>query len=78
MSYILNTFTDLMVRAMVLPNGCWIWTGAVNSAGYGHARCNKRLDYVHRHAYEFRHGLIICALIVFVLIRYIYRPLLRE
>lgn len=35
---------------------CWLWTGAVNSAGYGQIRQGGRIHYVHRLSYEDAHG----------------------
>ena len=32
--------------------GCWLWTAAIHSAGYGVIRYQKRLSYGHRVAYE--------------------------
>lgn len=46
------------VKVEVKANGCWIWSGAKNSAGYGHLLVGSRTDnsrkYVkaHRFAYE--------------------------
>lgn len=36
------------------PDGCWIWTGARTTAGYGHFTLSKprRGVYAHRFAYE--------------------------
>lgn len=39
------------------PTGCWIWLGAVTSAGYGNiylggGRANPRYETAHRHIYE--------------------------
>lgn len=36
------------------PNGCWLWTGAIHVAGYGHVsgRRSGRSDLAHRYAYE--------------------------
>lgn len=33
-------------------SGCWLWTGAVGSAGYGHFAINSRPVKAHRLAYE--------------------------
>ena len=32
--------------------GCWLWTAATNSAGYGVVKAAERLAYAHRVAYE--------------------------
>lgn len=37
-------------------DGCWIWQGAVSSAGYGVFRLGGRLVKAHRLAYALRHG----------------------
>jgi hypothetical protein len=36
--------------------GCWLWTKAVNSAGYGVFRRHGKNHYAHRAAYEAVHG----------------------
>lgn len=42
----------LLEKAEPEPNsGCWLWTGAINSHGYGHLHAG-RLFRVHRLAYE--------------------------
>jgi hypothetical protein len=45
----------LWARVVATPNGCWIFTGALN-AGYGRIHAghpgSQRLLYVHRVAYE--------------------------
>lgn len=43
------------------PNtGCWLWTGADNTIGYGKMRHPEtgKCDYVHRYAYEVIVGVI--------------------
>jgi hypothetical protein len=35
-----------------LDDGCWLWTGACNSTGYGQWGVNGRSRSVHRVAYE--------------------------
>lgn len=32
--------------------GCWLWTGALNSSGYGHFKVGGRTVVAHRWAYE--------------------------
>jgi hypothetical protein len=36
--------------------GCWTWTGATNSAGYGHVSYGGRNYSTHRCAYEYTFG----------------------
>ncbi len=38
------------------PDGCWVWTGANNGAGYGQIRIDDRNRYAHRVAYELEVG----------------------
>lgn len=38
------------------PDGCWLWTGAVTSRGYGAIRVGDRMVTVHRVAYKLMHG----------------------
>lgn len=52
----------LMERVKKVPNGCWIWQGAINRLGYGrirvgsHADRTSRVVYTHRLSYEFHVG----------------------
>ena len=34
------------------PHGCWVWTGALTSHGYGHGYVNKVHFTAHRRSYE--------------------------
>lgn len=34
------------------PNGCWIWTGAISSTGYG-TFCPTKGDYRHAHRFSY-------------------------
>lgn len=40
------------------PNGCWLWTGGLNSKGYGlfWSKAGGRLALAHRVAWEIEHG----------------------
>lgn len=38
------------------PDGCWIWTGAIQSAGYGHLAVKGKTVLSHRFAYELLAG----------------------
>jgi hypothetical protein len=40
------------------PNQCWLWTGSLNSYGYGRIKDHGRERLAHRLAYEYAHGLI--------------------
>lgn len=50
----------LAFRTVKQADGCWLWTGAKNTKGYGHIRSdgNGPLISVHRVAYQATHGLI--------------------
>jgi hypothetical protein len=37
-------------------NGCWVWRGAVNGAGYGIIRVGETVQYIHRLMYALCHG----------------------
>lgn len=37
---------------VVDENGCWIWTGAIDSHGYGRIKVDGRTQRAHRAAYE--------------------------
>jgi hypothetical protein len=39
-------------RIAVDDNGCWIWTGAISSEGYGTIHLDGKCLYAHRVAYE--------------------------
>lgn len=38
--------------------GCWIWTGGLDTRGYGHFKINGRMVLAHRWTYEQFHGTI--------------------
>lgn len=46
-----NTFSRFMKRVAVLDNGCWQWTGAPNSHGYGRMRIRNKSLTAHRISY---------------------------
>ena len=46
-------FSDKTVRA---ENGCLLWTGRVESEGYGQLRVGGRLTMAHRHLWEVING----------------------
>lgn len=45
-------------------DGCWVWTGTVNSDGYGQLWTNHRHTKVHRLAWELKNGPIPAGLFV--------------
>lgn len=38
--------------------GCWNWTGALNTHGYGHIRVHSKWAPTHRFSWELSNGLI--------------------
>lgn len=40
------------------PDGCWYWTGAINSSGYGHMTLRPTTIYAHRISYSLYKGVI--------------------
>ena len=47
------------------PNGCWVWTGALNYAGYGHfGRTRTYPIRAHRFAWELANGPVPAGLLV--------------
>lgn len=52
-----TTYRRLFSRVAFDPNGCWLWTGATNSSGYGYISVGKgRVAGVHRVSYELFYG----------------------
>lgn len=49
------TIERLLSRFEIMPNGCWLWRGALTSAGYGHIGngASGQLILVHRFAYKY-------------------------
>lgn len=39
-------------KISVVPDGCWLWQGAINDSGYGLVTLNGRRTRVHRLVYE--------------------------
>jgi hypothetical protein len=61
---VIERLTPRLVRD---EDGCWLWTGAVNSAGYGViglGRKDQGNGYVHRVAYEHFVGPIPAGLVI--------------
>jgi len=52
----LSPYERLIARMRILENGCWEYTGALGSAGYGQVRANKKLLYAHHISYEKNKG----------------------
>lgn len=51
--------TYLAARIIPEPNsGCWLWTGALQSAGYGHFKNGDHYKLAHRASYEEHRGAI--------------------
>lgn len=45
------------------PNsGCWLWLGAMTSAGYGHVCIGRKTMPAHRRSWEIRKGQIPCGM----------------
>ncbi len=56
--------TELFWRKVQKSNACWLWTGSVNSEGYGQIRQHRRLLLAHRLAYEECNGPVPAGLMV--------------
>lgn len=41
------------------PNGCWVWTRARTTAGYGEIWVNGKIHYTHRLSWELTNGPIV-------------------
>jgi hypothetical protein len=52
----------LWAKIVEVPSGCWVWTGACNSRGYGHFMVKTRgvgkNHLAHRAVYEFVVGVV--------------------
>lgn len=46
-----QTFFKYFHKLEAQPNGCWVWTGAVQSAGYGNIRLHNQYILAHRMFY---------------------------
>lgn len=43
-----QTFFKYFHKLELQPNGCWVWTGGLNSAGYGNIRLHNQYILAHR------------------------------
>ena len=43
---------ERLIAKVKITDGCWIWQGKPNDAGYGHVTINKKTFKAHRLAYE--------------------------
>lgn len=55
---------DPATRVERQPDGCWLWTGALNSAGYGHFAREGLGVVAHRWFYEQANGPIPAGLVL--------------
>ena len=46
----------MATHTVVMPNGCWLWTGAKTRNGYGHIKIDGKLVLAHRASYEMHFG----------------------
>lgn len=53
-----STMLRFLAKVWVSPSGCWMWTGALDGAGYGRFRWNGSLKGIgaHRCSYAIFHG----------------------
>lgn len=42
----------LMAHRMVVPSGCWLWTGAISTHGYGITNYQRKQIRAHQAAYQ--------------------------
>lgn len=51
--YIRGTIADrLQARTETMPSGCWHWTGALNSLGYGQLNFEGKRQLTHRLSFQ--------------------------
>ena len=66
MTYTAAEINDFMQKVSPEPNsGCWLWTGSINSSGYGIYYRNSKKDAAHRASWrlfngDFRQDLLVC------------------
>lgn len=55
-NYTINVVERLLKKIDRTDNGCWIWTGAMQSNGYGTAVVGYKQTTAHRHIYQATFG----------------------
>lgn len=45
-------------NVLIDDNGCWLWQGKPDAAGYGRVSRNNKVEYAHRVSYQLTHGSI--------------------
>lgn len=43
---------SIRARIVIDPAGCWLWSGHINSNGYGRVTVSGKRDYAHRLSYR--------------------------
>lgn len=51
-------FAEQVAFVGATDDDCWLWDGATSAAGYGQLGVGGYATYVHRMAWEWRHGAI--------------------
>ncbi len=58
-SAVLSALPDrIQAKIVVIPSGCWIWTGRTIKGGYGRPSVHGRLVLLHRLTWELAYGSI--------------------
>jgi hypothetical protein len=52
----MKTMEERFWSKVQIGDGCWEWTGALNSAGYGNLRTNGKNFSAHRMSYHMHYG----------------------
>lgn len=56
MAQCINNINLFKTRFTVMSNGCWIWNGCKDKAGYGYSSYNWKTIKAHRLSYKFFKG----------------------